>query len=86
MWPCGHVTANGNGCALTGNVVPRQSGKNVFDLTINYPAAGCSISGVSVTGMALVIPKGPFGDPQLLMAVSDNTNEGTTWYFGSHSD
>jgi hypothetical protein len=37
-------------------------------------------------GMALVIPKGPFGDPQLLMAVSDNTNEGTTWYFGSHSD
>ncbi len=40
-------------CILTGSARPRQSGKNVFNLTLTYVGAGCSQGdGTRVTGVA----------------------------------
>lgn len=40
-------------CSLTGRLVPRLSGKNVFDVTLSASGSGCVIAGQSYTGVAV---------------------------------
>lgn len=40
-------------CEYTGKATPRASGKNVFDITINFKA-GCALANQTVTGVGIV--------------------------------
>lgn len=40
-------------CTVSGQVRPRSSGKNVFDLSVTYSGTRCSISGQTMTGIAI---------------------------------
>jgi hypothetical protein len=42
------------GCAGSGTMVPRASGKNVFNVTMTFGAAPCSFPGVAFSGVAYV--------------------------------
>lgn len=50
----GSFTLTVQGCISTGSMVPRASGKNVFNLTFTTGAAPCASPGVSYTGIAYV--------------------------------
>jgi hypothetical protein len=81
----GQLTGTFSTCTFTGHVTPRPSGRNVYDVTINYPATGCSVtlSGLTVTGIALAIPIN--GQMELLMAAVDNANTTSIWFFGGRN-
>lgn len=49
----GAITSTG-GCAVTGDIKPRASGKNVFDVELTFGAAPCKLNGQSVEGVAIV--------------------------------
>ncbi len=40
-------------CSLTGNAIPRPSGKNVFNVNLSASGNGCAIAGQSYTGVAV---------------------------------
>jgi len=40
-------------CSFTGNLVPRASGKNVFDFNITYGAAPCALPNQTATGSVI---------------------------------
>lgn len=40
-------------CTATGTVAPRASGKNVFDISLTFGAAPCSLPGSTVSGIAV---------------------------------
>ncbi|MGE4050188.1 MAG: CARDB domain-containing protein [Piscinibacter sp.] len=42
------------GCELSGTIVPRPSGKNVFDVTVNFGPSPCLLANQSARGIALV--------------------------------
>lgn len=50
----GSFTARIEGCAVSGAFQPRASGKNVFDVTLNFGPAPCVLAGRSVAAHALV--------------------------------
>jgi hypothetical protein len=41
------------GCSVSGTMMPRASGKNVFDLALTYGPAPCEAPGAAITGAAL---------------------------------
>ncbi|HRO61991.1 MAG TPA: hypothetical protein PK177_23015, partial [Burkholderiaceae bacterium] len=43
------------GCAYTGTVVPRASGRNVFDVRISFGSAPCELPDGVATGIAIVV-------------------------------
>jgi hypothetical protein len=56
------VPADGNfstrttaGCNLSGTIKPRPSGKNVYDVTIQFGAAPCLLPGQSMRGLAITV-------------------------------
>lgn len=49
----GTISVADNGCRATGRVTPRESGKNVFNMTVTFSGA-CYISGAPVNGIAVV--------------------------------
>ena len=42
------------GCAYSGSIVPRPSGKNVFNVSISFGAAPCALPGQTLTGIGLL--------------------------------
>lgn len=49
----GRITSSGAGCSLSGTVAPRDSGKNIFDLSITFSGAACALgNGANVRGIA----------------------------------
>lgn len=70
------------GCQFSGNVVPRASGKNVFDATVTFGASPCSLAGQTATGVA-VFSATTTGTKQLIVAVTDATRSYGTVAFGS---
>jgi hypothetical protein len=50
----GAFTSVGLYCTGSGTVRPRASGKNVFDLTVNFTGASCEFNGKRLTGIAFV--------------------------------
>jgi hypothetical protein len=73
----GSFTGSSFGCAFSGALTPRASGKNVFNATATFGAAPCLIPGQSVTGIALEYPL-VGGTRQLIIAGIDaSRNNGT---------
>lgn len=48
----GQIASGGTYCSVLGNITPRASGKNVYDVTITYNGTNCSVAGTTLTGMA----------------------------------
>jgi hypothetical protein len=55
------VSANGNfsattalGCQLSGSIQPRASGKNVYDVSVQFGASPCALPGATVTGHGFI--------------------------------
>ncbi len=63
----GSYTGNTQGCALSGTVTPRASGKNVFNMTLQFGSSPCALPGVTVNGIAVIQPQAN-GRNQLVVA------------------
>lgn len=50
----GGFSVSVGGCGASGTMVPRPSGKNVFNVTLTFGAAPCSFAGATFTGIAFV--------------------------------
>lgn len=58
------------GCNFAGTVLPRPSGKNVFNVSLTFGPAPCALPGQAAAGIAVAYPVGT-GQTQLLVAVTD---------------
>ena len=61
---------------------PNNSGVNVFDMTITYSGLPCSLSGQTLTGIAITYPL-PSGSLQLVSALKNIDNTGATMFVTS---
>lgn len=84
-----NVTAGGtfaavgsSGCKFSGTVAPRASGKNVFNTTMTFGAAPCSLAGQTATGIALAYPLAN-GKTQAIFASVDSTRTYGSAAFGT---
>ena len=59
-------------CALSGSILPRASGKNVFNVSITFGAAPCALPGQTASGIGLAYPLSN-GTTQLLVVATDTT-------------
>jgi hypothetical protein len=57
-------------CNFTGSLVPRPSGKNVFNVAITFGAGPCVLASQNVTGIAISYPL-TGGGRQLMVAVTN---------------
>lgn len=81
--PNGAFTANSAlGCQFSGTVVPRPSGKNVFNVALTFGAAPCALPGQAGAGIALAYPLSS-GKTQLLVTVTDSTRTYGSAVFGT---
>jgi hypothetical protein len=83
------IAANGSftavsteGCNFSGTVAPRASGKNVFNVSLTFGAAPCSLPGTAASGIAVAYPLAN-GQTQLLVAVTEGTRTYGTAAFGT---
>lgn len=79
--PNGTVTGGGGNCQGSGTVMPRPSGKNVFNITVNFGAT-CRFANQTFTGVALSYPLSA-GGQQLLVAYVDSTRSQGQALFGT---
>jgi hypothetical protein len=70
-----------SGCNFSGTVVPRPSGKNVFNVSLTFAGAPCALPGTSGTGIAVAYPLAT-GHTQLIVAVKDAARDYGTAAFG----
>jgi hypothetical protein len=70
------------GCAFSGTVVPRASGKNVFNVSLRFGAAPCELAGQSATGIGVAYPLAN-GTTQLVVAAVDSTRSYGAAVFGT---
>ena len=71
----GAFTANSSlGCAFSGTMVPRPSGKNIFNVSLTFGPSPCVLAGQPASGIAIVYPLAT-GRAQLIFA---GTNTGRT--------
>jgi hypothetical protein len=49
----GAITGTTQGCSFTGTIVPRPSGKNVFNVALTFGPAPCTLANQSRTGVAV---------------------------------
>ena len=70
------------GCRFTGTILPRPSGKNVFNVNIVFGAAPCLLASQSSAGIGVFIPSGP-GRGQLTVLVTDGARSVGEVAFGA---
>ena len=78
----GFTSTTASGCKVSGTVLPRASGKNVYDVTVSFGTAACNVPvGTTAAGNA-IITNLTGGARQLAIAVatSDGANAGV--FFG----
>lgn len=78
----GAFTANASGCPITGTLLPRPTGRNVFDLRLNFGPAPCLRPGQSGRGIAVAYPLAT-GPTQLIIAGVDASRTSGTALFGT---
>lgn len=61
-----------SGCRFSGTVMPRASGKNVFDTKMTFGPAPCALANQAASGIALSYPLAN-GKNQLVLAQVDST-------------
>lgn len=71
--------ATTSGCAFSGTITPRSSGKNVFNLAATLAGSGCPYAGVSVNGIAYSLAE-PSGR-RTLVAHGVNASRNLGWAF-----
>lgn len=69
-------------CSMTGNVVPRATGKNVYDVTLKFGPVPCALAGQTVSGAAIAYSLAN-GKKQLLVAATDASRNYGTAAFGT---
>lgn len=65
-------TTSTAGCRVSGTLVPRPSGKNVFNLDVTFGPAPCYLPNTKATGIAISYPL-PGGGSQFVAGVIDDT-------------
>lgn len=79
----GSFTARSSlGCNFSGTILPRPSGKNVFNLALTFGPAPCSLANQAASGIALAYPLGN-GRTQFTVAVTNSARTAGTAAFGS---
>jgi hypothetical protein len=78
----GAYTATSLGCAMNGNIQPRASGKNVFNISMNFGPLPCRLPGQSASGIA-VIHLLANGKHELLIAGTNTSRTEGTAMFGT---
>jgi hypothetical protein len=78
----GSFTATSRGCAMNGNILPRASGKNVFNISMNFGPLPCRLPGQSASGIA-VIHLLANGKHELLIAGTNTSQTVGTVMFGT---
>ncbi|WP_028604234.1 hypothetical protein [Ottowia thiooxydans] len=64
-------------CSGSGTILPRATGKNVFDVTLTLQGSACALeNGTSLRGIALHESK---GDTMIIQALNDAKTEGLTF-------
>lgn len=71
----GAFSASTAGCNYSGNLTPRASGKNVYNVSWTFGAGSCPLSGQSATGVAFSYLTNEGASRQIVIAV---TNAGRT--------
>ena len=80
--PSGAVSAvTSTGCAYTGTVSPRASGRNVFDVRITFGAVPCELPNQVARGIAIVVDTAR--GRQLMLAATDATRSFATSFVGT---
>jgi hypothetical protein len=69
-----------SGCSFTGTVVPRPSGKNVFDATVTFGPSPCVLANQSASGIAAAYPT-TTGRTQLILGLTNSSNTIGTMFF-----
>jgi hypothetical protein len=70
----GAVTGSSSGCAFTGSIAPRATGKNVFNATVTFAnVAACALPGGTATGIAINYPIANSTKSELVVAIQDAT-------------
>ena len=70
------------GCNFTGQITPRASGKNVFNVSLTFTSAQCELQGQTATGVALTYPT-VAGPQQLIVLVQDASRSAGVAAFGT---
>ncbi|MBS0595529.1 MAG: hypothetical protein JSR84_18900 [Proteobacteria bacterium] len=70
------------GCAFTGSIAPRPSGKNVFNLSVTFGSVPCALPGQKADGVALSSLTAA-GKRQLIVATVDASRQYGTAGFGT---
>lgn len=65
--PTGAITGSSDGCAFSGQLTPRTSGKNIFAASITFGPTPCSTPGQTSSGIALTTAL-PDGRRQIMIA------------------
>jgi hypothetical protein len=79
----GNFTAIGSsGCNFSGNVTPRPSGKNVFNVALTFGGSPCALPGQSASGIAVAYPTSG-GRTQLLVTAVDGSKQYGAAAFGT---
>jgi hypothetical protein len=68
-------------CTFDGTLVPRPTGRNVFDVSMTFGPAPCALPGQSQTGIALAYLASD--GPRLQLAAVDRDRLDATAFFGS---
>lgn len=73
------ASTNTTGCqvAAGSSLTPRTGGKNVFNLTLKFGAAPCTLAGLTVSGVALVETLAGNGKQLILAGVVSSRESGT---------
>ncbi|MBS0447231.1 MAG: hypothetical protein JSR59_14930 [Proteobacteria bacterium] len=79
----GNLSGSSQGCSFTGTAAPRASGKNIFDTSVTYGGAPCSLPGQTVTGIGVYSAISGTSLHQFIVAVVDPTHTHGRGYFGS---
>jgi len=79
----GVITGTSGGCTLTGNIAPRQSGKNVFNTSVTFGPATCSRAGQTFTGIGLSYPNEFTRTRQLIIAAVNSDRTASTGLYGT---
>lgn len=79
----GEFTATSQfGCAFSGSIVPRASGKNVFNVQISFGPPPCALANQAASGIAVAYPL-PSGKAQLIVAGTNVARTLGTAAFGT---
>lgn len=78
----GTFTGFSQGCSFNGTLTPRASGKNIFDVAVQFGPSPCVLANQSTSGIALSYLLANATTRQLLVAAVDPTRTYGTVLFG----